>query len=719
MNVSAPPSRPSVPSYMAPTTASRVTSAALRSSSTSSSTRQSEMSSVSQSRSSFRSTSNSRQSETTSSSVTKSSVRSLSASRQSESSRSSVQTSSSVARQSEARSSLRSSSGTRRAEVSSKSSSSTTRQQGEFSRSSSGTRQGEVSSARSSLRSSSATRHSELSSSAAYSRSSVRSTSASRQSEMTRSINSALRSNPMIDLIDLRSNSKENVGRSSRESSRPGSRSQLSSSSKENIGVSSRDIARSSSKENVRSNRDSLRSSSTENIKANVLGSRENVSRGLRENVVANKRRSARASTMSNFGGYWPSSAPPSFNSQLSEPGPGSKRESMLPPKSVSTSRENMRNSNANLSRVASHRSSFHESRSSFARTASKENVAEASRSSREAVVSSTKKRSVRASTISSLSEWSSTSKVRASNETRSSLATTNGDSINAALRANPMIELVDLRANSKENQGRSSRMNSSRESVKLPPKSGAACASSREHVVSSKKKSVRASTMSSLRELESIPKPPVMPSRDRSWGRSQQRVGGRDPSGSRSRPRPDNAPLESPRLSREVLAKLGNRQTKVVGHSGSGKMCAACEKPLTDDGFFAMGTLFHQACFRCGFCKKKLSQKYFTREDKPACAKCHKEAVYKCGVCQLKIPDDHIQVNKTYFHPRCMKCPVCDELQTSRYITYKDLPICEEDYKAIGHVCEECGSILTGELFTLMAGSSVRRISRHWSWRS
>ena len=137
----------------------------------------------------------------------------------------------------------------------------------------------------------------------------MRSTSASRQSEMTRSINSALRSNPMIELIDLRSSSKENLGsRSSRESSRPGSRSQLSSSSKENIGVSSRDIAaRSSSKENIRSNasyRDSLRSSSTENIKANVLGSRENVSRGLRENVATNKRRSARASTMSNFGGY-------------------------------------------------------------------------------------------------------------------------------------------------------------------------------------------------------------------------------------------------------------------------------------------------------------------------------------------------------------------------------------------------------------------------------
>ena len=39
----------------------------------------------------------------------------------------------------------------------------------------------------------------------------------------------------------------------------------------------------------------------------------------------------------------------------------------------------------------------------------------------------------------------------------------------------------------------------------------------------------------------------------------------------------------------------------QVVGHSGSGKMCAACEKPLTDDGFFAMGALYHQACFRLG----------------------------------------------------------------------------------------------------------------------
>ena len=80
----------------------------------------------------------------------------------------------------------------------------------------------------------------------------------------------------------------------------------------------------------------------------------------------------------------------------MSEPGYSSnpiKRDtSKLPPKSVSTSRENMRTStSSNLSRMSTHRASYHESRSSFT-SSSKENVKENSRS-REAVSSSTKKR--------------------------------------------------------------------------------------------------------------------------------------------------------------------------------------------------------------------------------------------------------------------------------------------------------------------------------------
>ena len=136
-----------------------------------------------------------------------------------------------------------------------------------------------------------------------------------------------------------------------------------------------------------------------------------------------------------------------------------------------------------------------------------------------------------------------------------------------------------------------------------------------------------------SLRELET-PKPPVMPSRDRSWGRSQQplnrggreasatlviiitiiiiiiimmirqvQVGGHDPTQLLlSRLGSAGKFWQSWATDRPRWANHQNtfeKKTKVVGHSGSGKLCAACEKPLTDDGFFAMGTLFHQACFR------------------------------------------------------------------------------------------------------------------------
>ena len=71
-------------------------------------------------------------------------------------------------------------------------------------------------------------------------------------------------------------------------------------------------------------------------------------------------------------------------------------------------------------------------------------------------------------------------------------------------------------------------------------------------------------------------------------------------------------------KLSRDVLEKIGNRQLKVVTETSSKlkipdatapdhiisfsiEKCAACSKPLVEDGFFAVGQLYHKACFR--FC--------------------------------------------------------------------------------------------------------------------
>ena len=65
-------------------------------------------------------------------------------------------------------------------------------------------------------------------------------------------------------------------------------------------------------------------------------------------------------------------------------------------------------------------------------------------------------------------------------------------------------------------------------------------------------------------------------------------------------------------RLNKDILAKIGNRQTKVVAHTSEkvkkiekqniskiSEKCAECLKPLADDGFFALGQLFHKSCFR------------------------------------------------------------------------------------------------------------------------
>ena len=140
-------------------------------------------------------------------------------------------------------------------------------------------------------------------------------------------------------------------------------------------------------------------------------------------------------------------------------------------------------------------------------------------------------------------------------------------------------------------------------------------------------------------------------------------------------------------------------------------------------------------AC-RCKYCSVKLGQIFFVREDKPCCSKCHREAEEECWVCKKKISDDHIYCNKKFYHPKCMKvskhwvpstrhsviaslnalwyqqglsfhishrqviawlscfyqhcqpslftlqCHICGDVLKDRYLTFKDQPVCEKDFK-------------------------------------
>ena len=72
-----------------------------------------------------------------------------------------------------------------------------------------------------------------------------------------------------------------------------------------------------------------------------------------------------------------------------------------------------------------------------------------------------------------------------------------------------------------------------------------------------------------------------------------------------------------------------------------------------------------------------------------------------------------HIIITKIF------QCYVCGDQLWDRYLTYKDQPVCEKDFKvkyifsilkiikilnsqAIGHVCSVCDQIITGEVYVV-----------------
>ena len=55
------------------------------------------------------------------------------------------------------------------------------------------------------------------------------------------------------------------------------------------------------------------------------------------------------------------------------------------------------------------------------------------------------------------------------------------------------------------------------------------------------------------------------------------------------------------------------------------------------------------------------------------------------CAECGEKISEDHISCGAKVYHPLCMKCQVCGEVIREKFLTYKDRPICEKDFRVSG----------------------------------
>uniref|UniRef100_UPI0037E7B787 LIM domain-containing protein 1 n=1 Tax=Semicossyphus pulcher TaxID=241346 RepID=UPI0037E7B787 len=129
---------------------------------------------------------------------------------------------------------------------------------------------------------------------------------------------------------------------------------------------------------------------------------------------------------------------------------------------------------------------------------------------------------------------------------------------------------------------------------------------------------------------------------------------------------------------------------------------CTGCRKEVysEDRACRAMGHLFHDSCFTCSVCNKKLSGKPFYT----VCGRiyCEDDFLYSgvhpspevCNSCGHLIMDMVLQARGKSYHPACFRCVVCRRsLEGQPFSVDSDSRVyCVSDYhKARAPVCAAC----------------------------
>jgi len=94
---------------------------------------------------------------------------------------------------------------------------------------------------------------------------------------------------------------------------------------------------------------------------------------------------------------------------------------------------------------------------------------------------------------------------------------------------------------------------------------------------------------------------------------------------------------------SRKALGRPGQKQP--AENANKSASCWSCQLPITDNGVFALGKIFHTACFRCVACGVEVGEDFHTRGEAACCNRCYMKSAERCQICRGKISGDHIQV--------------------------------------------------------------------------
>jgi len=156
--------------------------------------------------------------------------------------------------------------------------------------------------------------------------------------------------------------------------------------------------------------------------------------------------------------------------------------------------------------------------------------------------------------------------------------------------------------------------------------------------------------------------------------------------------------------LTDKLIESFQNDDVKWNSVRESLGLCKSCEGKIFDEGIVTGDDMYHQDCFKCTHCGKRLGENYFLVGEDKYCEKHREVGLPKCKKCCKAITDGNVQVNGSPYHATCFCCSTCLlPIAGKFYTTGEGAWLCEQCYKDSKEKCAHCSLPMLDSVLTAM----------------